>query len=202
MHYWGNQLLFDDPPVAGDGPGWEQLFQAELGSDPRVQHRTLGWDHIDGALGCAREEFVARGYEHEENVGLVAEPGDVRSHPRENREVLVRALGPGRGVDEELWDAVVELQVAARNERLAEESYRAFSRTRLEHLRTLFRVGRAADAGSVHGWSSSATHRTAEQSGARCFVIVAEAGYHALGLYESLGFHRSERVCGVCQSPH
>lgn len=93
----------------------------------------------------ARARISLRGYELEENVGLVAEPVDVRSHPRENREVLVRALGPGRGVDEELWDAVVELQVAARRERLAEESYRAFSRTRLEHLRTLFRVGRGAE---------------------------------------------------------
>jgi hypothetical protein len=32
-------------------------------------------------------------------------------------------------------------------------------------------------------------------------VIAADASYHALGLYESLGFERLERVCGVCQQP-
>jgi hypothetical protein len=32
-------------------------------------------------------------------------------------------------------------------------------------------------------------------------VIVADAGYHALGLYESLGFERKEHVYGVCLPP-
>ena len=30
-------------------------------------------------------------------------------------------------------------------------------------------------------------------------VIVADADYHALGLYESLGFRRRERVSSVCR---
>ena len=33
------------------------------------------------------------------------------------------------------------------------------------------------------------------------FVIVADAGYHAAGLYESLGFSPVERVAGVCLAP-
>ena len=33
------------------------------------------------------------------------------------------------------------------------------------------------------------------------FVIVADAGYHALGLYESLGFERRERAAGVLLMP-
>jgi len=32
-------------------------------------------------------------------------------------------------------------------------------------------------------------------------VIVADLHYHALGLYESLGFRRRERVAGVCRWP-
>ena len=43
-----------------------------------------------------------------------------------------------------------------------------------------------------------ASHRAAEDYGAERFVIVAEADYHALGLYESLGFERREHVFGVC----
>jgi ribosomal protein S18 acetylase RimI-like enzyme len=35
----------------------------------------------------------------------------------------------------------------------------------------------------------------------RDFAIVAAADYHALGLYESLGFQPRERVAGVCRRP-
>ena len=37
-----------------------------------------------------------------------------------------------------------------------------------------------------------------EDFGAERLVIAADAGYHALGLYESLGFERREHVFGVC----
>lgn len=39
--------------------------------------------------------------------------------------------------------------------------------------------------------------RRAENQGAEQVVIVAETNYHALGLYESLGFERREHVLGV-----
>jgi ribosomal protein S18 acetylase RimI-like enzyme len=236
-HHWGNLLLFDDPPVAGDAARWERLFEAELGSDPRVKHQTFAWDRVDGVLGYAQEEFVARGYRLEENVGLVAPPDDVRAHPRENREVVVRALRPDVGVDQRLWDEVIELQVVTREERFEEASYRTFSRARLEDLRALFRTGRGAwyvaldpaagevvascgvvvtggrarfqavDTAAAHrrrGICSrlvvEAAHRTAEQYGTQSVVIAADAHYHALGLYESLGFQRQERVCGVSRA--
>jgi hypothetical protein len=32
-------------------------------------------------------------------------------------------------------------------------------------------------------------------------LIAADTGYHALGLDESLGFRRAERVAGVCRLP-
>jgi ribosomal protein S18 acetylase RimI-like enzyme len=43
-----------------------------------------------------------------------------------------------------------------------------------------------------------AARHSAEAYGAQRFVIVADLGYHALGLYESLGFVRAEHVVGVC----
>ena len=36
-------------------------------------------------------------------------------------------------------------------------------------------------------------------TGLKLPVIVADLGYHALGLYESLGFERREHVVGVCR---
>jgi ribosomal protein S18 acetylase RimI-like enzyme len=237
-HYWGNLLIFDDPPGAGDGRRWEALFDAALGGDARVRHRTFAWDRTDGVAGAAGEEFVARGYDLEEMIGLVASPDAIRPHPRENTEVTVRELDPAPGADEPLWDAVVELQVANRDPGHAEDDHRTFCRTRLEDRRGLFRAGRGAwfvavdpysgevvascgvvvtggrgrfqvvDTALSHrrrGISSQlvveAARRAAGAHGASGFVIVAEANYHALGLYESLGFTRAERVRGVCRWP-
>jgi ribosomal protein S18 acetylase RimI-like enzyme len=41
----------------------------------------------------------------------------------------------------------------------------------------------------------------AENYGAEQLVIVADVAYHALALYESLGFERREHVFGVCRWP-
>lgn len=237
-HYWGNLLLFDDPPRRGDRARWERLFEAEFSTDPRVRHRTFAWDRVDGSVGCVREEFIAHGYELEDSIGLIAAAEQVRAHPRANSEVAVRALDPAAGADEQLWDAVIELEVAGRDERFEEDGYRTFRRARLADLRALFRSGHGAwyvayfsgrnevvascgvvvtgtrgrfqdvDTATAHrrrGICSrllvEAAHHCAKLHGAERFVIVADAGYHALGLYESLGFRPKEHVHGACRWP-
>jgi ribosomal protein S18 acetylase RimI-like enzyme len=238
-YYWGNLLLFDDPPVPGDAPRWEALFDEAFGDEPRVRHRTFAWDRTDGVSGAAHEEFAGRGYRVEESVGLVADAHQLLPHPRENSDVVVQALDPAVGADEELWDAIVEVQVAGADEHGHEEvAHRAFTRARLDDQRALFRAGRGAwyvaidpasgevaascgvvvtagrgrfqavDTALVHrrrGISSrlviEAARRANEDYGAERFVIVADADYHALGLYESLGFERAEHVFGVCLWP-
>lgn len=237
-HYWGNLLVFDDPPAAGDGERWERLFEAEFDDEPRVEHRTFAWDRLDGEVGLAREEFVARGYELEDTIGLIAGADEVRAHPRENREVAVRALRCAEGADAELWEHVLELHVAGRDQSSPEpdEVFRPFARKRFEQLRALFRAGRGAwyvalageevvgscgivvadGRGRFDSVTTAAGHRrrgicsrlvveaahlAADHHGAGRFVIAAEPGYHALGLYESLGFRRVERVHGVLRRP-
>ena len=59
-----------------------------------------------------------------------------------------------------------------------------------------------AAEGSAHGWLSTPLHRTHAQHGIARFVIAADPSYHALGLYESLGFERLELVAGVCRRPN
>jgi len=234
--YWGNFLLFDDAPGEGDGRRWEALFDQPFADEPRVRHRTFAWDTIDGWLGAAREELEARGYRVEETIGLVAEAGALRPHDRENREVEVRALDPFS--DAELWDGVLELQVAGRDPVHDESGYRAFSRARQVQLRELFQAGRGswyvalvpgtttvvgscgivvtAGRGRYQAVDTALAYRrrgicsrlaveasrlsTAAFATER-FVIAADATYHALGVYESLGFERVERVAGVSLMP-
>jgi ribosomal protein S18 acetylase RimI-like enzyme len=236
-HYWGNLLLFDDPPAAGDGARWERAFETEFGGDPRVQHRTFAWDRVDGVLGAAPAEFTGRGYKVEQSVGLIATTVELRAHPRSNRDVAVRPLNPLPGGDDELWRQVIELQVAGRDASSGEAAFRAFITRRLADLRELFCSGRGSwyvalgDRGQVLGSCGvvvtgergrfqivdtaaharrrgicsrlvvEAAHRTAQRYAAGRFVIVADPSYHALGLYESLGFQRRERVAGVYKQP-
>jgi ribosomal protein S18 acetylase RimI-like enzyme len=46
-----------------------------------------------------------------------------------------------------------------------------------------------------------AGHEAVARFGARQLVIVADAAYHALALYESLGFVRREQITGMCWWP-
>jgi ribosomal protein S18 acetylase RimI-like enzyme len=234
-HHWGNLLLFDQPPSAGDRRRWERLFESEFGDEPRVRHRAFAWDRTDAEPGCVRTEFVEHGYDLDESIGLVATRGQVRAHRRENRDVLIQTLDPAPRADDELWHAVVELQVANRDEPYDEHSFRAFVRLRLDGLREHFRAGRgawyvaveprrgevvascgvvvASDRARFQAVDTAlpyrrrgicsrlvveAAKRSAVVHRAERFVIVADAGYHALGLYESLGFSRREHVLGVC----
>jgi ribosomal protein S18 acetylase RimI-like enzyme len=237
-HYFGNLLVFDDPPGPGDRRRWEAAFAAEFADEPAVRHRTFCWDRTDDALGEARAEFEAAGYDLERTVGLIAPPGDIRPHPRANHEVTIRALPPEPGSgDEPLWEQALEIQVAGRDtERFAEASYREFCRRRLGDLRDLFIAGRGAwyvallgdevagscgivvtagrgrfqivDTAAAHrrrGIGSrlvvDAAQHAAATYGARRLVIAADAEYHALGIYESLGFRAVERVAAVCLPP-
>jgi hypothetical protein len=47
-----------------------------------------------------------------------------------------------------------------------------------------------------------AARHAADRYRAERLVITADPTYHALGLYESLGFKRRELVSGVCRRPH
>lgn len=236
-HYWGNFLLFDDQPAAGDAPRWEKLFETEL-EGRSLDHRTFAWDDPDGVIGAAGEEFLSRGYRLEQTIGLIGTPQSVRPHRRANREVGVVALDPADEADVDLWEQVLRLQLASRDPDLNEASYLEFARTRQSDLRALLAAGRGAwyvalapgsrevvascglvvthgrgryqavntaEAHRRRGISSRlvvhAAHHAAEHFRAERLVIAADPDYHALGLYESLGFERAERVAGVCKPP-
>ena len=89
VHYWGNFLLFDDPPRAGDGARWEASFETAFGDAVRA-HRSFAWDRTDGSSGAVEPEFVDRGYDLQRTVGLLARPRERRAPP----PCLPRGVGP------------------------------------------------------------------------------------------------------------
>jgi ribosomal protein S18 acetylase RimI-like enzyme len=236
--WFGNFLVFDDPPGPGDSARWERLFEREFADEPGVRHRTVRWDRTDGDADASIGEFTRRGYDLESTVGLVAEPGELVAHPRANQEVEIRPLDPTTGgPDEPLWASVVEIQVAGRDSRTREDDYREFSETRQAELRALFQMGRGTwyvaltpagevaascgvvatgDRGRFQAVDTAEHHRrrgicsrlvvdaaahAAAVHSLRSLVIAADADYHALGLYESLGFTRRERISSLCRRP-
>ncbi len=42
-HYWGNLLIFDGAPGAGDGERWEEAFAVDFADEPQVRHQTFAW---------------------------------------------------------------------------------------------------------------------------------------------------------------
>jgi ribosomal protein S18 acetylase RimI-like enzyme len=185
-HWWGNLLLFDDPPAPGDGSRWEALFAAEFANRPEISHRTFAWDRTDGVLGCAREELVARGYELELTVCLRAAAAELHEHPRENREVLVRALDPREGCEEGLWQQVIELQLGGYERPIEEPAQRAFCIRRQLDLRELFRAGAGA-------WYVALTPREDRVVGSLGIVTV-----DGRARYETVDTAAAYRRQGIC----
>jgi ribosomal protein S18 acetylase RimI-like enzyme len=235
--WWGNFLLFDEPPGAGDGERWESLFAAEYSARSEVTHRTFAWDRTDGEAGDAEREFVGRGYELERTAGLIAAPDAITPHARANRDVDVRVLDPGPGRDEEIWEQVIALHFAQAPPGQTSEAYHlTFLRQRQRTMRQLFEDGRGAwyvaqlgaevvgslgivvtdsraryqavDTAAEHRRRGIATRLVADAAAHAAshhaidyFVMAADPAYHAIGIYESVGFERRELVVGAMRKP-
>jgi len=235
-YWWGNFLVFDDAPGPGDGDRWEQLFAEAFSARVEVTHRSLAWDRVDGELGAAEQELVARGYELESSAGLIARSDQITEHPRANTEVQVRALDPDG--DELLWQQVIAVQMATDKEfgGSMQEYHLTFLRRRQAEQRAIFRSGRGGwyvalldgvVAGSLgivvtdrraryqtvdtvqafrrRGIASRLVVEAARDAMSKHpidnFVIAADPDYHAIGIYEGLGFERAELVTGALRKP-
>lgn len=234
--WWGNFLLFDEPPGAGDGERWEALFEAEYSGRSEVTHRTFAWDRTDGASGDAEREFVERGYELEWTAGLIAAPERIVTHVRANTDVMVRALDPRAGAEADLWDQVLRRQMSQAPEGTGGDYHLTFLRRRQAELRRLFEEGRGAwyaallaeevvsslgivvtgvraryqdvHTSESHRGRGIATRLVADAAAVAAsrhaidhFVMAADPDYHAIGIYESVGFERRELVVGAMRKP-
>ena len=50
-HWWGNYLLFDGPPRAGDGERWEAAFAQAFPEHAEAGHRVFCWEGVEGEAG-------------------------------------------------------------------------------------------------------------------------------------------------------
>lgn len=220
--YFGNLLVFRDPPQAQDRPRWEALFAEHVGTLPRTRHRLFGWD-MPATREADVQDFLRVGYRLEES--LVMSAPHLNAPPRLNAQAEYRPL---RDTDKE-WAQAVENQVAGREEDHDEARYREFKTSQFRGYRAMSRAGLGfwygafvegrlvADLGVFSDgmrllrFQSVATHPDFRRQGlcgsltffageharthfgAQELVIVADDHAEAKRVYASVGFEETER---------
>ena len=222
--YWGNFLLFENPPQDEDNLRWPELFAREVGQPPHILHEAYGWDTIQNKSGII-QPFLDRGYQVEHSVVLTA-----------MREDLKLKSPPGftfrqlRSEDD--WMQSTENQVLCREPVFSEDGYRVFRQEQAKRYQEMVSGGLGAWFGAFSGnqlvgdlgifcngelarYQSVGTHPNFRRRGiagtlvhkaalyafdhhnVETLVIVAEADSPAQRLYQSIGFKFAEYQMGV-----
>ncbi|HSB89942.1 MAG TPA: GNAT family N-acetyltransferase [Anaerolineales bacterium] len=221
--YWGNFLIFQDPPAAEDAVRWRQRFAEEIGSPPQTTHETFGWDSPEGELGQV-ETFLALGFHLVRSTVLAA--GQLRP-PAHVAPVEVRPLEKSAE-----WDQALELQILSREGGHGDAVYRTFRQRQIARYQAMIGAGwghwygaflddlLVADLGIFHRdgigrFQSVATHpdfrrkgiagtlvyeaadRALAETALVSLILVAEADSAPERLYRSIGFEPLEMQVGL-----
>lgn len=222
--YWGNFLLFVQPPAAGDLHRWRRLFAEEIGTPPATKHLAFGWDTTAGETGVI-QPFLDAGFRSNSSVVLTTQ--EVSKPPKFNEQIEVRRL-----TQDWEWEGALEVQVACREPEHAADGYRTFKQRQMARWRTMaeaglgewfgaFLEGRIVGdlgvfvQGGVGRFQSVGTHPDFRRRGicgtlvyeaaqyafehlrAETLVMVADEEYHAAKIYESVGFKPTEHQIGI-----
>jgi ribosomal protein S18 acetylase RimI-like enzyme len=217
--YWGNFLLFDQPPGEGDYDLWRALFAKEIGIPPEIRHMTFGWDTIGGEQGNAAP-FLENGFHLDSSTVLTSRKLNPPARPA--ADLIVRPL-----LSDDDWAQSLENQIACREPEFSEREYIIFRRRQVDRYRAMVARGMGdwfggflgtrlvADLGIFHSgmlgrYQSVQTHpyfRRRGMAGTLVYesgkyamgrfgldmlVIVAETGAPAERLYQSVGFQGTE----------
>lgn len=178
-YWWGNFLLFDRAPRAGELADWMACFERAL---PEARHRAFGVDAREPF--ALPEDFAAAGFALNEATVLTLSAAQLRA--------------PARPLPEELrFDvlqlprdaaAVVDKQVAVDANRYEPVGYRVFAE------RQMARYGAMQDAGLGHWFGLRADGAVA----ASCGLFRDPARSDGLGRFQYVSTHPRWRRRGLC----
>jgi ribosomal protein S18 acetylase RimI-like enzyme len=222
--YWGNFLLFDNPPAEGDFYRWQEIFAGEIGKPPQIKHLAFGWDSPQGESGTI-QPFHDDGFHVENGVVLTAGQDDLK--PKSSTGITIHSLH-----SEHDWMQSIENQVICREPIFPEESYRIYTQRQTKRYQKMASSGLGAWFGAFTGsqlvgdlgifcdgdfarYQSVQTHPDFRRRGiagslvyhaglyafenhdVERLVIVAEADTAAQRLYQSIGFQFKEYQMGA-----
>lgn len=229
-YFWGNFLFMEEAPRAGDYSRWTSLFKQEFAHLPLVKHMTFGWDSTSGDVGEARE-FQDQGFELDPAITLAAEALDLKVPLKMNSEVEIRALSTDEewasALENQMHSRLADFKLETylpfktaqmlRFRKMTEAGlgfwYGAFLQGQLVADCGLFfsdKIGRYQTVGTDpdfrrRGICAKLIHETArlafESGAAETLVMIADEGYHAAKIYESVGFKIRERITGMHRYP-
>lgn len=222
--YWGNFLLFTNPPQTHDHCRWRDLFTQEIGSPPVVKHQVFGWDSPQGELGKIKP-FISAGFRVLQNEVLTCHAPHFPVNI--NESISVRPLQ-----SEDDWGQATDNQITCREAVFSETEYRLFKQPQMARYRRMQAAGLGhwygafladrlvADLGIFHQdgigrFQSVGTHPEFRRMGIatalvyqssllamqefnlHTLVIVAEQISSASRIYQSIGFEITEKQVGV-----
>lgn len=99
--FWGNFLIFSNPPQNADYENWINIFQQEFGHNKDIKHLAFTWDIFGGKPEL--ENFITAGFILEETV-LMSTKKLKLINPNTNLEY--RTISSAND-----WEQLVELQI-------------------------------------------------------------------------------------------
>jgi ribosomal protein S18 acetylase RimI-like enzyme len=225
-YFSGNMLVLDERPKPEDRERLEEVFARLVGVPPAIAHRGFAWPEGEGAV-AGLDAYLAHGYEATTCSVLVADRNAVQS-AQINDSIDVRLFDSDRDWDEWARIALADMpdpgsEASRRCVAFQRGAYRALIERQwgnwwgafldgelIGSLGLFFfgRIGRfqsiltRADQRNKRVCRTLLTEVVKRAAGARDrLVIVADEAYHAIRIYESLGFVRQGRIGSLCQAP-
>ena len=218
-YHWGNYLIFNRAPQAGDLKKWQEIFDFEFDYYVEPHHYVFAWDTGKEEHG-EYQEFEDSGFEFESAVVLVGKEFD--EPPHRNTDIEIRTIQ-----SEKEWEAVIKLQTLCTDPKYLNEYYKDFKRKQIAEYKQMTNAGLGnwfgafidgilvgdpgiffeSEIGRYQNVETHSGHRRQgicgtlvyetgqfafKEYGVDYLVMEADLEYHAARIYESVGFERSE----------
>ncbi|CAB3716104.1 GNAT family N-acetyltransferase [Trinickia soli] len=225
-YFFGNRLVLQRRPSQEDRAQLESDFAALVGVPPAIVHRSFAWPE-DGTDEIGLDAFVAHGYAASVSSVLVSQRDALRPTAT-NNAVHVRLFDSDRDWADWVRISLSEMpdptcEVSRRCIDYQRSAYRRLIDKQVGNWWGAFIDGELVGSlglfffGHIGRFQSIVTREDHRNKGV-CrtlltevvkraagmrdrLVIVADESYHALRMYEALGFARQARIGSVCYAP-
>jgi ribosomal protein S18 acetylase RimI-like enzyme len=218
--HWGNYVVFDAPPKAGDYKRWKEIFEKKFTYYNKISHMVFTWESNPPSPG-EYQEFIDNGFEFDE--GVVLSTNELISPSKYNQKIEIRKIT----TDKE-WEDAIQIQVLCSDPKFVNAGYESFKRKQFAQYRAMSEkemgnwfgayidgqivgdlgiffeeeLGRFQNVGTHpefrrQGICQTLVYETAQialkEYGVSTLVMEADANYHAAKIYESVGFKPTEK---------